>query len=115
MALNGLVWPCMALYGLVWPCMALYGLVWHFMVFYGRITSFLAVIDPNSFDLVTFELGNSENIMCDLKWSGVLLYSTYIVRCTDFVFHSCTSYNYEKRNPFQERFTVVYALKTARF
>ena len=41
----------MALFGLVWR---FYGLKWHFMVFYGRISSFLAVIDPNSFGLVTF-------------------------------------------------------------
>ena len=42
----------MELYGLVWPCLAFYGLIWHVMVFYDRISSFLAVIDPNSFDLV---------------------------------------------------------------
>ena len=48
MALFGLLSSCMAL---LWPC---YGPISHFMVFYGRIFSFLAVIDPNSFGLVSY-------------------------------------------------------------
>ena len=56
MALYGLACPCMALYVLACPCMSLYvffGLKKAFMFFYGRISSFLGVIDPNSFDLVS--------------------------------------------------------------
>ena len=41
------------LYGLVWSFIAFVGLICHFMVFYGRISYFLAVIDPNSFGLVS--------------------------------------------------------------
>ena len=67
LALCGFVWSCVALCGLVWPFVAslwpLYGLFmasfWPlyglFMVFYGKISSFLAVIDPNSFGLVSVQ------------------------------------------------------------
>ena len=62
-ALYGIIWPFVALCGPIWFycfCVFLYGLLWHsygfqshFMVFNGRISSFLAVIDPNSFGLVS--------------------------------------------------------------
>ena len=59
----GPMWPCVAVCGLVWPCVAFCGLVWScmvslwpYVVFHGRISSFLAVIDPNSFDLVSFRI-----------------------------------------------------------
>ena len=48
-------WPCVALNGLVrpfLPCMASHGLTLSYMAFYGN----LAVIDPNSFGLVQFDL-----------------------------------------------------------
>ena len=62
-----LAWPCVASYGLfvafyghqhVRPCVAslwpLYGIFRPYTVFYGRISSFIAVIDPKSFGLVSF-------------------------------------------------------------
>ena len=67
----GYVWPCMAVYDRgrwpfievyrrLWPCialyMALYSPLWSFMALYGLISSFLAVIDPNSFGLVSLIL-----------------------------------------------------------
>ena len=66
MAFCGLMLPCVASYNLVvaftpssfdlaWPYVTQCGLVWPCMSFYGRILSFLAVIDPNSFDLIGFQ------------------------------------------------------------
>ena len=56
------VWECMAVYGRLWPCMvvinlecslvALYGFSMHICVVFGLTSHFLAVIYPNSFDLV---------------------------------------------------------------
>ena len=37
----------------VWSCVPS---LWPYMVFYGRISSFLAVIDPNSLGLVSFNV-----------------------------------------------------------
>ena len=62
-ALHGLAWwPCMvALHGgLVWLCMVLCGLLWYFvaMSYCGIISPFLAVIDSNSFGLVSYKVGS---------------------------------------------------------
>ena len=65
--------PFVVLYGFLWHCMALHCFVWSFMAFFmatcwfGLILSFLAVIDPNSFGLVS--LGpterSEESLRCD--------------------------------------------------
>ena len=65
-AFCNLAWSYKAIYGLIWPHMILHGLlflIWSYMVFYGLtwqnidliglVSSFLAVIDPNSFGLVS--------------------------------------------------------------
>ena len=67
---HGHVWPHSTLHGLVWHSVFLYGLLWpsygflsYFMVFYGRKSSFLAVIDQNSFGLVSIK-GCFKEIFC---------------------------------------------------
>ena len=66
----GLVWPFMVLHDLVWHCMVLYclvmvvyslfmvgyGLLWQNIDLIGLELSFLAVIDPISFDLAWFDI-----------------------------------------------------------
>ena len=50
----------MALYGLLWHFIAFYGyngLLWQNFDLIGLVSSFLAVIDPNSFGLVSFKIG----------------------------------------------------------
>ena len=64
MVLHGLAWPCMGLHGFTWPCMALHGfsgLLWYCvaMSYCGIISPFLAVIDSNSFGLVSLKLATS--------------------------------------------------------
>ena len=48
-----IVRPCVIYFDLVWSLWPFYGLIWHFMVGYGRISYFLAIIEPNSFGLVS--------------------------------------------------------------
>ena len=54
MAFFGLLWPFLVLNSLLWPFHCVYCLLWENIDLIGLVSSFLAVIDPNSFDLVPF-------------------------------------------------------------
>ena len=62
-------WLCMCSLELAWHFMACYGLKWHFMVFYGIISSSLAVIDPNSFGLVTLNFERFFKVHQANRWN----------------------------------------------
>ena len=79
MVLHGLF---MVIYGLLWP---FYGLLWQNIDSIGFVLSFLTVIDPNSFGLVSsmwdFWKGNQMlgNTFLLLSWNAVLTWIMWIM------------------------------------